>query len=203
MNKITAKEGYLLADKERKSFFKELCGNNLSIEDYDEILEKEANEIIEKNKAIEEIDTLEKVDKIVFDNSIIPEVMNIIQMSNEEAIERTSLFPTWESYINNKIEKGIKFQYNNKLYEVIQTVNVVLENQTPNLVPANYALLSEHEGTLEDPIPYERMMLIKKDKYYTQFGKLYIGILDAPNGYDDDLANLTTLVKEILKISYN
>lgn len=197
MNKITAKEGYLLADKERKSFYKELFGNNVSIENYDEILEEEANEIIEKNKAIEEIDTLEKVDDIVYFNNIIPEVMNIIPMTNKQAIERTSLFPKWESYINNKLEKGIKFQYNNKLYEVIQTVNVVLEHQTPDLVPALYGLVSEYDGTIDNPIPYERMMLIKKDKYYTQFGKLYIGLLDAPSGYDADLSQLPTLVKEV------
>ena len=197
MNKITAKEGYLLATKDHKSFFKELYGINVSIENYDEILEEEANEIIEKNKAIEEIDTLEKVDDIVYFNNIIPEVMNNITMSNKQAIERTSLFPKWESYINNKLEKGIKFQYNNKLYEVIQTVNVVLEHQIPDLVPANYALVSEHEGTLEDPIPYERMMLIRKDKYYIQFEKIYIGLLDAPSGYDSDLKDLATIAKEV------
>lgn len=199
MNKIIAKEGYLLASKDHKSFFKEIYGVNVSIENYDEILEEEANEIIEKNNAIVEIDTLEKVDDIVFFNSIIPEVMNIIPMSNKEAIERTSLFPTWESYINNKLEKGIRVQYNNKLYEVIQTVNVVFEHQTPDMVPANYAIVSEYSGTIEDPIPYERMMLIKKDKYYTQLGKLYIGLMDAPNGYDADLQDLPTLVKEIIK----
>lgn len=198
MNRITAKEGYLLADKEHKSFFKEICGINVSIDNYDEIEEVEANKIIEKNKAIEEIDTLEKVDDIVYLNGIVPEVMNVIPMSNKEAIDRTLLFPKWETYINEKLNKGIKIQYNNKLYEVIQTVNIVLEHQTPNLVPANYAIVSEHEGTISDPIPYERMILIRKDMYYTQFGKIYVGILDAPNGYDDDLANLPTLVKEVI-----
>lgn len=197
MNKITAKEGYLLATKDHKSFFKEVYGINVSIEDYDEILEEEANEIIEKNKAIEEINTLEKVDDIVYFSNIISEVMNIIPMSNKEAVGRTSLFPQWESYINNKLEKGIKIQFNNKLYEVIQTVNVVISNQTPDIVPSLYGLVSEYDGTIDNPIPYERMMLIKKNKYYIQFGKLYIGILDAPNGYDADLSQLPTIAKEI------
>ena len=40
-------------------------------------------------------------------------------------------------------------------------------------------------------------MIIRKDKYYTQNGKLYVGILDAPNGYDTDLDMLQTLVKEV------
>lgn len=197
MNKITAKEGYVLADKERKSFYKELLGVNASRDNYDEITEEEANTFIKRNTAIDEIDTLEKVDDIVYKNTLIPDVMNIITMSIKGAVERTSLFPRWENYLNNKLEKGIKIQYNNKLYEVIQTVNVVLEGQTPDIVPANYGLINEHEGTQDDPIPYERMILIKKDKYYTQFGQLYVGILDAPNGYDADLKDLPTLVKEV------
>lgn len=57
--------------------------------------------------------------------------------------------------------------------------------------------MSEHEGTKEDPIPYERMMVIRKGLYYTQNDKLYIGLLNAPNGYDSDLKDLPSIVKEI------
>lgn len=123
--------------------------------------------------------------------------INTMNLSNKEAVSVKEFYPKWESFIGNSLQKGIKVQYNNKLYEIIQTVPTVIETYTPDLVPANYGLVSEYDGTKDDPIPYERMMIIRKDKYYTQNGKLYVGILDAPNGYDADLDMLQTLVKEV------
>lgn len=123
--------------------------------------------------------------------------INTMSLSNKEAWEVKEFYPKWESFIGKSLQKGIKVQYNNKLYEIIQTVPAVIETYTPDLVPANYGLVSEYEGTKDDPIPYERMMIIRKDKYYTQNGKLYVGILDAPDGYDADLDILQTLVKEV------
>ena len=107
-------------------------------------------------------------------------------------------YPNWEDYIGNNLDEiAFTINYKNKLYEILQPVKPVLKHQTPDIAPAIYGLVSEYDGTKEDPIPYERMMVIKKDKYYTQNGKLYIGILNAPNGYDADLTNLPTLVKEV------
>lgn len=123
--------------------------------------------------------------------------INTMSLSNKESISVKEFYPKWESFIGKSLQKGIKVQYNNKLYEIIQTVPAVIENYTPDLVPANYGLVSEYEGTKEDPIPYEHWMIIKKDKYYTENGKLYIGLLDAPNGYDVDLSQLPTIAKEV------
>lgn len=124
--------------------------------------------------------------------------INTMALSNKEKNDVKEFYPKWEDYIGKNLnEIGFIVNYNDKLYEIIQPISPVLEHQTPDLVPANYGLVSKHEGTKDDPIPYEHWMLIKKDKYYTQNGKLYIGILDAPNGYDADLEILSTLVKEV------
>lgn len=123
--------------------------------------------------------------------------INTMSLSNKESISVKEFYPKWESFIGKSLQKGIKVQYNNKLYEIIQTVPAVIETYTPDLVPANYGLVSEYEGTKEDPIPYEHWLVIKKDKYYTENGKLYIGLLDAPNGYDVDLSQLPTIAKEV------
>lgn len=123
--------------------------------------------------------------------------INTMSLSNKESISVKEFYPKWEDFIGKSLQKGIKVQYNNKLYEILQTVPVVIETYTPDLVPANYGLVSEYEGTKEDPIPYEHWLVIKKDKYYTENGKLYIGLLDAPNGYDVDLSQLPTIAKEV------
>lgn len=124
--------------------------------------------------------------------------INKMKLSNKEKNDVKEFYPNWEDFIGKSLnEVGFTVNHKDKLYEILQPIPVVLEHQTPDIVPANYGLVSEHDGTKDDPIPYERMMIIRKDKYYTQNGKLYVGILDAPNGYDADLDMLQTLVKEV------
>ena len=125
--------------------------------------------------------------------------INKMKLSNKEKNDVKKFYPKWEDYIGESLnEVGFIVNYNDKIYEIIQAVPNVVEGQTPDLVPANYGLVSEHEGTKQDPIPYERMMVIRKDKYYKQNGKLYIGLMDAPNGYNADLSTLSTLVKLVV-----
>lgn len=124
--------------------------------------------------------------------------INTMKLSNKEKNDVKEFYPNWEDYIGENLDEiGFTVNYKDKLYEIIQPVKPVLEHQTPDIVPANYGLVSEHDGTKEDPIPYEHWMVIKKDKYYTENGKLYIGLMDAPNGYDADLSTLSTLAKEV------
>lgn len=198
MKEIKAKEGYYLSDKYKTTFYKSIKGVNVKEEDYIEVEESEAEGIIKHDTTIKEIDTIEKVDDCVYKAGLVEECMNIIPMSNKDAVLRTSLFPKWQDYIGKSLSKvGFKIQYNDKLYEILQPVPSVIEGQTPDLVPANYGLVSEHEGTKEDPIPYEHWLVIRKGKYYTENGKLYIGIMDAPNGYDVDLSQLPTIAQEV------
>lgn len=198
MKEIKAKEGFYLSDKEKTTFFKSIKGANVNEGDYIEVEEAEAEGIIKHDNAIRDIDSVEKIDEYSLKASVIPECINNVPMSNKDAVLRMNLFPGWDTFIGKSLEKvGFKVKYNNKLYEIIQPITTVLEHQTPDLVPANYGLVSEHDGTKEDPIPYERMMVIKKDKYYTQDGVLYIGIMDAPNGYDADLKDLPTIAEKV------
>ena len=144
-------------------------------------------------------ETERKVEELVY-KANVASMINTFELSNKEAVAVTELFPKWEDYIGKSLsDVGFKVQYNNKLYEILQAVPSVIANQTPDLVPANYGLVSEHSGTKDDPIPYEHWLVIKKDKYYTENGKLYIGLIDAPNGYDADLSQLPTLAKEVIE----
>lgn len=198
MNEIKAKEGYYLSDNDKTTFYKSVKGANVSEDDYIQVEETEAQAIIKHNDTIRDMNTLEVIDDIAYKSGLIAECMSVVPMTNKEAVERTTLFPKWEDYIGKSLsEVGFRIQYNKKLYEILQPVPSVIANQTPDLVPANYGLVSEHAGTIDDPIPYEHWLVIKKDKYYTENGKLYIGLIDAPNGYDVDLAQLPTIAKEV------
>ena len=121
-----------------------------------------------------------------------------MNLRNSEIHKVVDILPAWEEYIDKEMAKGTKFRYNGKPYVCIQTVNPVLEIYPPNDgTKANYGLISEHDGTLADPIPYERNMVLEKDKYYTQFDVLYECITDSIVGYDVDLSGLLSLVKVV------
>lgn len=121
-----------------------------------------------------------------------------MNLRNSEIHKVVDMLPAWEEYIDKEMAKGTKFRYNGKPYVCIQTVNPVLEIYPPNDgTKANYGLISEHDGTLADPIPYERNMVLEKDKYYTQFDVLYECITDSIVGYDVDLSGLLSLVKVV------
>ena len=121
-----------------------------------------------------------------------------MNLSNSEIYKVADVLPAWEEYIGKEMAKGTKFRYNGKPYVCIQTVNPVLEIYPPSDgTKANYGSISEHDGTLADPIPYERNMVLEKGKYYTQFDVLYECITDSIVGYDVDLSGLLSLVKVV------
>lgn len=95
---------------------------------------------------------------------------------DEEALTYKTLYPTWESYIGKSLSAGVKIRYQDRLYKVVQPVNVVLENQPPSLATAAlYTAIDEtHAGTKEDPIPAVAGMEYEKGKYYSDGGKLYL-----------------------------
>lgn len=130
--------------------------------------------------------------------------VNAVALTDEEALEVKDLYPEWDALIGQTLPKGYRLLYQGNLYNVLQE-HTAQEQWVPGTDTASlYALTGtnvpeegEHAGTKEDPIPYEQMMIIEKDKYYVQDGVLYVGIMDANTGFPNDLKDLPTLVKEV------
>lgn len=178
MKEIKAKEGYYLSDKNKTVFFKSVKGANVNADNYIEVTEEEAKGIIKHAEAVRDIDSLEKIDDYSYKASVIPECINAIPMSNNEALERKLLFPLWQEGI--QVKKGEKYQHLEKLYEVVQAhttqANWSPENQSSLWVE----VVEDHAGTLEDPIPYNEElnplwqgMILEEGKYYTQSKIIY------------------------------
>lgn len=107
-------------------------------------------------------------------------------LSDVESAKVKALFPSWSSKIGVVVKVDEKLYYNNKLYKVIQQ-HTPQEDWKPDEQGSLYGLISEHSGTLEDPIPYERKMVLEQGKYYTQFNEIYLCITNSIVGYDVDL----------------
>lgn len=198
MNELIAKEGYYLSDKDKTTFFKSVIGINVNADDYIEVTEEEVSSIIKHTEAIKDIDSLEKIDDYSYKASVIPECINAIPMSNNEALERKSLFPLW-SADGISVKKGEKYQCDELLWECIKD-HVTQELWKPSLQTASLwkVVDEEHEGTIDDPIPYNPPMEIFVNKYYTQNGVKYKCIRDSGIPLSHDLSALVGIYVEII-----
>ena len=134
---------------------------------------------------------------------LVAMLINTYALSDEQALQVKDLYPAWEDLVGQALTAGYKLTYNGDLYKVIQA-HTAQSDWLPSATPALYGLVGtgvstggEHAGTQEDPIPYEQMMVIEQGKYYTQDGILYVGLMDAPNGYPNDLKDLATLAQKV------
>ena len=118
-------------------------------------------------------------------------------MTDNEALSIQDMFPTFDEVIGKPLTAGFKLQDGGKLYKVIQA-HTAQADWKPSETPALYGLVTEsHAGTLEDPIPYERNMVLEKGKYYTQYGVTYKCVTDSIVGYDADLTELLSLLEVV------
>ena len=172
-----------------------------SIGDWEEIGEDRANEIrAAKGQTTAAID----MTRYNQQQKLMTMAINTMPLTDEQAIEVKDLYPRWEDLIGTELAVGFKLQYSGQLYKVLQA-HTAQEDWKPGTDTASlYALVGtdiaeegQHAGTKEDPIPYEQMMLIEQGKYYVQDGQLYLGLMDAPNGYPNDLKDLPTLAQAV------
>lgn len=182
-DKIVAKEIYL--------------GIHDSISNYDEITEEEGLTMIKQKELAESINTIEDIDKAVVIASVVPMVINSIPMSNNESLKRKSSFPEWKENLG-EVKQGEKYQCDNLLWEVVQG-HITQANWKPSVHTSDIWKIveKEHEGTLEDPIPYEQGMAFEKGKYYSQYGVTYLCILTTSTGYPYDLKDIPTIVQKV------
>lgn len=105
----------------------------------------------------------------------------VANIPDQEALDCISIFPEWESYIGKSMPEGVRTQYEGKLYKSRQEIPTVLANQPPGIeTAALYVVIDqEHEGTLEDPIPYDQMMEVFNGKYYIEDEIIYKCIRDS------------------------
>ena len=205
MKKITANEGKKYTDK-AYSFFTDIIymPDSATTDNFFEIDENEA-EIIQDSKANIELNSIEDLEQITANIEEIDKAkeaikysINVLDLSNNDTIKFKEYLPDWNDYVGKSLPINFKFKYNNQPYKTIQAVNIVLSNQTPDIVYALYAIINEeHEGTLDDPIPYVQQMSIEKGKYYIQYDVVYLAIQDMPTGMPYDLNQIPSIVQPV------
>lgn len=205
MKKLTAQTNKKYTDK-AYSFFTDIiyAPDSAVTENFFEIDDSEVKNI-QDSKANIQIESLSDLEQITSNIQEIDKAKNAIKysinsldLSNNDTIKYKDYLPDWNDYVGKSLPKDFKFRYNNQAYKTLQYINVVLDNQTPDIVYSLYAIINEeHEGTLEDPIPYQQQMAIEKGKYYSQYGITYLAIQDMPTGMPYDLNQIPAIVQPV------
>ena len=132
-------------------------------------------------------------------------VMEQAAQSLEDSVALTAveLFPKWKELVDKgvEVEKGFRFQHDNKLYRTEQPTYTFVEHYVPGSVGTEslFSKVDEtHAGTIDDPIPYEQNMEIFESLYYTQNGVLYRCIRDSGQPLYHDLAALVGSYVEVV-----
>ena len=115
-------------------------------------------------------------------------------IENNEALEYMAIIYGWEEYIDKELAEGMIVIYEDKPWRVRQT-HIVQSIYPPSLDTASLyeAIDKEHDGTLEDPIPYTPSMEIFEGKYYTQENITYKCIRNSDVALTHNLTDLINI----------
>lgn len=120
------------------------------------------------------------------------------------ALSAVELFPKWKELVDKgvEVEKGFRFQHDNKLYRTEQPEYIFVEYYVPGTVGTEslFSLVDvTHSGTKEDPIPFEKNMEIFEGLYYTQYDVLYRCIRSSGQPLYHDLSPLVGSYVEVVE----
>lgn len=170
-------------------------------EDYEEIDKPEDYEV---KPIINHVKRLKRTTELIAQN--IKE-MNELGLSAVDALEVKDWYPKWgvDFKEGDEVKKGFKFQFNDKLYAVLQD-HVILADYEPSIntaslyveVTPDYNDKGEELGTLENPIPYDGNMILENGKYYSQDGVTYLCNRDTINPVYHALKDLVGLYVEVV-----
>lgn len=132
-------------------------------------------------------------------------MMNSVSLTASQALEMQVLFPIWgerDAEFGKEVKIGFRLRVvegeSDTLFEVIQKHKLQADWKLGIETASLYKIVeAEHAGTLDDPIPYVQGMAFEKDKYYEQYGVIYLCILTTVTGYPNDLKDLPTIVQEV------
>lgn len=122
-----------------------------------------------------------------------------VALSDREAIEAVELFPAWKPDTQYKL--GERIRCGEKLYRVRQDHTSQAQYPPGVDTAALYELVAKpgQGDTPDDPIPYSSGMALLRDKYYEQFGVVYICIRGSGIPVYADLADLVHNYVEVVE----
>lgn len=131
---------------------------------------------------------------------LIRQQINGLTVDDNTALRMRGFYPAFTDMIGKTVDKsGFKVHHNGKLFTTLQpttTFQVQYEPGAAGMESLFAEICETHEGTLDDPIPYDGNMALENGKYYTQDGVTYLCNRDTGNPVYNLLAELVGLYVE-------
>ena len=128
--------------------------------------------------------------------------VNTVEISDKDALAIKSVYPAWDTVIGTAVTKGMKLQYNGKLWKVLQN-HTAQEQWKPGVgTESLYTEVVESSGDVEvgtkdNPIPYNNNMELENGKYYSQNGVIYKCTRDTGQPVYNPLSDLVGIYVEV------
>ena len=170
-------------------------------EDFDEITKPEN---YEEKPIINHVQRLKRTKELIAKNT---REMNNLKLLATDALEVMDWYPKWgdEGFKEgDAIKRNTKFQYEGKLYAVLQD-HTIMAHYYPSINTASLYVEVTPEyneqgelGTLDNPIEYSGNMALEEGKYYIQEGEVYLCNRDTINPVYHALRDLVGLYVNVV-----
>lgn len=128
---------------------------------------------------------------------LIPGVINTAQVDDNTALRMMEYYPQWTDGADYSV--GYKVRFDGRLWRCRQAHSAITGWEPPNVASLWEQVCESHDGTEDDPIPYEGNMALASGLYYTQDYRLYRCIRDTGNPVYHRLEELVGLyVEEVI-----
>ena len=134
--------------------------------------------------------TLDEVSRM-----LITQQINTLSVDDTTALRMVEFYPEWSD--GTAYAVGYKVQHGGKLWRCLQA-HTSQAGWEPSVNTASLweEICESHDGTLEDPIPYDGNMALESGKYYIQDYAIYLCTRDTVNPVYNPLAELIGLYVE-------
>lgn len=203
MKEIHAKEGHYLSqtsENGERIYVTAIKGARINESDWRDASQEEQEAYTDLDGCNNYDEVLAVKEQVADETKKLTRKINYIGLTDNEALSVKELYPRWEDKVNSTIEMGYITLYNDKLWRARQT-HTALEIYPPSLDTASLyeVIVKDHEGTMEDPIPYTPPMEIFEGKHYTQFDVLYKCTRSSGTALTHDLYDLRGIYVELVE----
>lgn len=128
---------------------------------------------------------------------LIPAQINTIAVDDNTALRMRTYYPEWQSGADYSV--GYKVQFDGRLWRCRQAHSAIVGWEPPNVASLWEQVCEAHDGTEDDPIPYEGNMALASGLYYVQDYRLFRCIRGTGNPVYHRLEELVGLyVEEVI-----
>ena len=126
----------------------------------------------------------------------IHQSVNTLKVDDNTALRMINFYPEWTTNIS--YTEDYKVKYNGKLWKAIQS-HISQIGWEPDITTSLWEQINEsHNGTINDPIPYDGNRALIDGLYYVQNYVIYLCTRDTINPIYNALADLTGIYVEVI-----